>query len=326
MRALLLDSRAWLDPRTADPVASAGDALIRVRRVVLTRRETLAAPSCAPPIPGRCFVGTVERAPAARPAWAGVRVVGMASVACSTCDACRAGLGAHCPARTVPGLTRPGAAADLIALPAHALAPVPDTLDDDRAAFGALAASAAHAASLLRVQGKTYITVLGDGPLGLLTAQALARLNASVRLLGRREARFSLCEKWGIKHRHESEAGRRADQDIVVDCTGSVGGLDLALRLVRPRGKIVVKPLAPRADEPKGLERAALARLIDNEVEVLGSRDGQLADGLGLLSRGQIDPLPLISRRVGLADAPAAVEHLRLGDPVCALIDPTPRT
>ncbi len=42
--------------------------------------------------------------------------------------------------------------------------------------------------------------------------------------------KFAICEKWGIKHRHANDVGRRADQDIVVDCTGLDEGLALAMQ------------------------------------------------------------------------------------------------
>src|SRR5690606_6250511 len=80
----------------------------------------------------------------------------------------------------------------------------------------------------------------------LLTAQALARLNKSVRLLGSRPERVALCERWGVKHRLIEEAGRRQDQEVVIDCTGASGGasgggaLRLAMQLVRPRGVILL--------------------------------------------------------------------------------------
>ena len=75
------------------------------------------------------------------------------------------------------------------------------------------------------------------------TDAVMAKLNASVRLVGRYSEKLAVCEKWGIKHRHVDDVGRRSDQDIVVDCTGSPDGLDLALRLVRPRGTVVLKTL-----------------------------------------------------------------------------------
>jgi threonine dehydrogenase-like Zn-dependent dehydrogenase len=212
---------------------------------------------------------------------------------------CRAGLPTHCRDRRCLGTPgRDGCLAERFTLPLRNLVEVPRELDDDRAVFAEPLAAAAHLPQLLRVEGKPYVTVLGDTAEALLTAQVMARLNASVRLLGSDPERFSMCEKWGIKHRHISEVGRRADQDIVVDWTG---GLILALSLVRPRGKVVLG--APGPADPVGL-----GLLVENEIELIGARGGSLTDALSLLARAEIDVLPLIGRRLRLSDGAAVIE------------------
>lgn len=303
MRALATDGKSSaLHADFPDPDLGPGEALIRPLRVALSSADRAAAAGRLKftGVLGHQFVGIVEKV---RPApgrdehakWVGKRVVGNPVVVCGKCDRCRGGLSAHCAQRTVIGLFgRQGCFADLFTLPITNLTEVPRTVADDAAIFATIAAAAAHAVATCRLEGKPYITVLGDGPVGLACAQLATRLNASVRLLGQKPERFTLCEKWGIKHRHVSEVGHRQDQDVVIDCTGSPDGLPLAIKLVRPRGKIILKtapaPVPSAALAPhEGRASIDLAHAVVNEIEIIGASGGRISEGLDAIARALID-------------------------------------
>jgi threonine dehydrogenase-like Zn-dependent dehydrogenase len=187
-------------------------------------------------------------------------------------------------------------------LPVQNLIRVPDDLDDDHAVFANLVAGAMQSVRQLTIEGKPYITVLGDGPLGLIMVQLMVRLNASVRLIGRYSEKLALCEKWKIKHRHVDDIGRRADQDVVVDCTGSPAGLELAMQLVRPRGTILVKTmLGPESRLSPGID---LTPLVRHELQLVGSFLGPTSEALRALARRELDVVSLIGRRMKLDDGP----------------------
>jgi len=310
MRALVFDGTAMhFATDHALPEPAAGEALVRLRKAIVsaTDLERCAAPVDSPMVLGHQFVGTVERINGEdRRGVMGQRVVGMIDTACGSCEMCVAGISAHCRSRTSLGLAgRNGCFADYFILPTTNLAAVPKAVDDDRAAFAFLVASAMQTARQLTIEGKPYITVLGDGPLGLVMVQVLSRMNASVRLIGRYSEKLALCEKWNVKHRHVDDIGRRADQDVVVDCTGSPTGLELALKLVRPRGAIVLKSMpAASARIAPGID---LTPFVSNEVHLIGSRFGPIAPALGMLERLEVEVLSLIARRASLNDAEQAM-------------------
>ncbi len=351
MRRLRVDGHTLTLDRGASPATPGpGDVVLRPVSVLITRIDrhaiALGASDATPAsskgfTPGVSVLATVVRVsalPGRSPAEAasvaraqklvGARVVVMPSVPCSACELCTRGLSAHCPKRSVMGLwQRDGGLADELIMPAANLLAVPDAIDDERAVFAFLAGSAAHATASFRVEGKPFITVLGDGPLALLTVQAMARLNASVRLLGRHEAKLALCERWGIKHRLEHEAGRRNDQDVVVDCTGLSTGVTTALGLLRPRGRLVIKScslLGPTTTDHTGaggaLSGAALEAIVRGEIEVVGSREGSIAEGLALIQKGHVQTEALITRRVKLDDAQAVLSQPRGGE-IATLIE-----
>lgn len=299
-----------------EPEAQVGEAIIRPRKVAIGGAERAVAMGLAgdgPFILGHEFVGIVEkvnptRAQAERArALVGKRVVGAATASCGECDLCRSGLSNHCRQRATLGVRgRDGCFADLFRLPINSLFLVPDSVEDEKAVFAEALASAVQAMQQIRIENKPYITILGDGPLGLLCAQLMNRLNASVRVVGRCEHKMELAEKWGIKHRHEQEVGRRADQDVVVDCTGTAAGFELALKLVRPRGKVLLKTDFVWSERSTPVD---FTPIVTNEIEVVGSRSGPISEALRLLASGQADVTGLISRRMRLDDAVEAMKH-----------------
>ncbi len=328
MRAIRFDgARVVLDSRAEVAVPGPGEALIRPTRMAVSAYDAMLA-SGARGEPGTVeggqltlghrFVGMVESLGEdadkdLKKRWVGKRVTGSINIVCSRCDLCRAGLPTHCRARRVLGISGwDGAFAERLKLPLRNLFEVPREVDDDRAVFAEPLAAAIHTGQMVRVEGKTYVTVLGDGLDALLCAQVLARLNASVRLLGVKPERFTLCEKWGVKHRHAAEVGRRHDQDVVVDCTGTPHGLGLALGLVRPRGKVVLRnELRPSGSETPPLlmrgEGVDLGPVISGEVEVIGARCGAIPDALASLARGEVDVLALIGKRAKLGEGAGAL-------------------
>ncbi len=162
--------------------------------------------------------------------------------------------------------------------------------------------------------------MLGDGPLGLLTAQVMVKLNASVRLVGRYSEKLAVCEKWGVKHRHADDIGRRADQDIVVDCTGSPDGLALATELVRPRGTILLKTLL--STQADAIRTASLTSVVVNELTVLGSGFGPVTEAISMLAQGQVEVVSLISKRVSLASGTAILQAASQPGIIKVLVDP----
>jgi len=311
IRAIALaDGEITLRSRHPRPTPAPGESLIRPTRLGISGidREVCRGLAGFGGVLGHEFVGIVEAVEGDDSRrLQGRRVVGSPIIACGSCNLCQSGLSVHCRDRRIIGMTsRDGCFADRLTMPTANLVPVPDAVDDDHAVFAVPLSSAIQAARQFTIEGKPYITVLGDGPLGMLMVQVMAKLNASVRLVGRYTEKLSICEKWGIKHRHVDDIGRRADQDIVVDCTGSRSGLELSMKLVRPRGRIVLKSIiAPGTKPDLPLD---LSPLVLHEIGVVGSGFGPIHEAVNMLASGGVDVVSLISRRANLADGLAAIK------------------
>ncbi|MGN6725021.1 MAG: MDR/zinc-dependent alcohol dehydrogenase-like family protein [Tepidisphaeraceae bacterium] len=295
MKALVFDQTLRFDPHRAEPAAGLGDSLVRVHQagVCSTDIEITRGYMNFTGILGHEFVGTVEASP--DPKLLGQRVVGEINCPCGRCDLCMGGLSNHCRDRTVLGIQRhDGAFAERLRLPAANLHVLPEKVDDDQAVFVEPLAAAFQVLKQVRVDPTKWVTVLGDGRLGLLTAQVLRNAGCQVRLIGKHPEKLALCEKWQIRSRLLSDIAPRHDQDIVVDCTGSAGGFELAMQMVRPRGTIVLKSTVAQG---KPLN---LAPLVIDEITVVGSRCGPFREAIRALADGTVDVLSLISRRMKL--------------------------
>ncbi len=311
MRALVFNHSLSLDTRRADPSPADGDTLLRVRQagICSTDLEITRGYMGFTGVLGHEFVADVVSSP--DKALVGQRVVGEINIVCGRCDLCLSGLSNHCRDRCVLGiLNHDGAFADFVRLPATNLHVVPATVDDDQAVFVEPLAAAFQVTKQLgpqgrggSVEGRRWVTVLGDGRLGLLSAQVLRNAGYPVRLVGKHPAKMALCEKWSIRSRLLADISPRHDQDVVVDCTGSAAGLELAMQLVRPRGTIVLKSTVAAG---KSLN---LAPLVIDEITVLGSRCGPFREAIRALAEKEVDVTSLIARRMKLDQG---VEAMRL--------------
>lgn len=324
MRALrAIDGQVLLDARAPEPDLAPGHAIVRPLKACIAPLDLAVAQGrvAHQGILGHEFVGIVERVHDDSPRHlVGTRVVVQPDLVCAACDLCRAGLSQHCRTRrTIGSADLDGCLAERVALPVRNLVPVPDGVDADAAALAEPLACALHAANLVRIVGKTYVTVLGDDAHALLMAQVMARMNASVRVLGDRPERFGLAEKWGVKHRHVAEVGRRADQDVVLCSAPDAAMLSLALGLVRPRGKIVLRGGdSPSADAWAGVD---LSPVIAGELELLGARGGRIADAVAALAQKQFDVVSLITRRFRFDDAVAALRAASEPDALKVMVE-----
>lgn len=297
-----------LDHITLKP-AQDGDVVVRPTLVGVEWFDIAAAASVepgAPFTPGREFVGAVVETGGRASALKGQRIVASPDIVCGSCDLCRAGLSAHCRERALlgsPGCD--GALCEQFAIPAMNVCVIAASLDDDHAIFALPLARALQAAWITHLEGRPYVSVLGRGAEALLAAQAMAKLNASVRIVSTCDATLHAADRLGVRHRPLDQVGRRADQDVVLDVSPPGAGIATAAAMVRPRGKIVLlRPLAPPGfDAP---DQADLRPIVDNEIEVIGSRGARLREAVTMLERGEINVEGLITQRFKLEHAAKA--------------------
>jgi len=313
MRAIVLEEQAVFQDTRPGPTPAPGEVLVRVlcAGVCETDLQLIKGYMGFRGVLGHEFVGVAESGPLA-----GRRVVGEINCACQRCETCAAGLQTHCPNRTVLGiLNHDGAFADHIAVPQANLHAVPDSLSNEVAVFTEPVAAAFQIPAQVPVTRSDRIVVLGDGRLGNLCAQVLAGRSNHVLVVGKHPEKLALLQARGIATALAGDVHGERIADIVVECTGSDTGLPMALKLVRPRGTIVLKTTVA------GTQTLAWAPFVIDEVTLVGSRCGPFDQALAGLEQGRVDVLPLITDRFDLSHGLAALQRAQTRPVLKVLLD-----
>jgi 2-desacetyl-2-hydroxyethyl bacteriochlorophyllide A dehydrogenase len=321
MKALCFDGQLALR-EVATPRPGPDEALVKVRLAGIcgTDREILKGYSAFRGVMGHEFVGQVVECRSGD--WQDKRVVGEINVSCGECDYCLWGLGRHCPRRTVMGIAnRDGALAEYVVLPVVNLHEVPEEISDPAAVFTEPLAAAAEILEQLESVPTRRALVLGDGRLGLLVAQVLSTAGVRITVAGRHAEKLQLARSWGMNVADvQKEPLPSAGFALVVEATGSPAGLTEALRLVEPRGTVVMKSTFQ--------DRASFdtAKLVVDEINLLGSRCGNFSTALDLLRHGRIRVREMISKTFPLEAGLQAFEYLSQPSCLKVLLKPSTDT
>jgi 2-desacetyl-2-hydroxyethyl bacteriochlorophyllide A dehydrogenase len=305
MKALYFDGKLELR-EVETPRPAHDEALIHVILAGLcgTDREILKGYSKFHGILGHEFVGRVVEC--SNKKWLGKRVVGEINVACGECEYCLWGLSRHCPRRTVVGIVnRDGAFAEYVALPTVNLHEVPPEISDEAAVFIEPVAAAAEILEQMPFSHSRRTAVLGDGRLGLLVAQVLRSAGGQVTVIGKHASKLEMARSWKLKAAHaDSDKIPAANFSVVVEATGSPSGLAEALRLVEPRGTVVMKSTF------REMATFDTAKLVVDEITLLGSRCGNFSKAIDLLRDGSVNIRPLISKTLPLEAGLEAFDYM----------------
>jgi len=317
MRGILFDgSRPNVCDDLPMPVPKKDEVLVKIllAGICSTDLEILGGYMGFNGIPGHEFTGRVVQGP---DKWVDRRVVAEINFPCRGCDYCRGGMSNHCPNRNVMGIDgRDGAFAEYMAVPVSVLHGVDDSLSDETAVFTEPLAAAVQILHQVQIDASDRVAVLGDGRLGLLSAMVIKTVTPNIVIVGKHSSKLKEAAGKQIRTILYDELAEEKSMDIVVDATGCPSGFETAMRLVRPRGTIVLKSTFA-ADA--GIN---LAPLVINEVTVTGSRCGPLDEALSMMTDRLIDPRGLITARYPLSDGIEALNAAGDGRNIKVLIEP----
>ncbi len=301
MLAVHLENRRVAVKRVPKPRAPKGFALIRLLcgGICNTDLELQRGYYEFSGVPGHEFVGEVVEA--SRRDLIGRRVVGEINLCWGSCDWCRKSLGRHCPKRAVLGIVKhPGAFREFLTLPERNLHVLPDSIPTECAVFVEPLAAACEILDQVNIPCSSQIAVLGDGKLGLLISQVLQAYGYRVHQFGHHKEKLRIAARAGVVTEVARDRLPAAEYNWVVEATGSRKGLQDAVRMVRPRGTVIMKSTV------HGLVAMDSAPVIVNEISLIGSRCGRFEPAIELLRLGTINVADMISERMPLEKAPAA--------------------
>lgn len=272
---------------------------------------------------GHEFAATVLQS--AAPGWsAGQRVTGNPLITCGRCDFCLQGRDNLCADRTMVGMTRPGAFAQQMSIPARCLIALPDALPTVAAALTEPAATALHAInlsmrSLVRPLPECRVLVLGGGAIGMLAALLLRHYGvdaltvAEVNPLRRASIeRHARCETFDPRSTSPADNA----YDHVIDAVGSAATRKTALAAVKPGGVVMHIGLQDWGSE------IDMRKLTLAEITLLGTYTYSQADlraTVAALARGAFGDLSWVQVRP-LAEGPEAFADLHAGRTAAAKV------
>jgi len=197
------------------------------------------------------------------------------------------------------------------------LVAVPEELDlATAAALGCRYATAFRAVvHVARVRAGEWVAVHGCGGVGLSAVQIAAAAGARVIAVDVAPGALELARALGAEHTLDGAPDVPAaiseltggGAHVSLDALGAAQTCENSINSLRPRGRHVQVGLLP---PQQGRPEVPMERVIGRELQVLGSH-GMPAHAypelLGLIAAGRLDPRPLITRRLALDDAGAAL-------------------
>lgn len=316
MKALHFDGQKMTFLTDYDP-PKPGETLVKINLAGIcgTDIEILSGYMSYQGIPGHEFVGVIKESQDNH--LIGKRVVGEINVGCGICELCKKGLERHCPHRTVLGiLGRDGAFAQYLSLPEKNLHVIPDQIRDEQAVFVEPLAAAFEIKEQINLKQGSNIALVGDGRLAQLVALVLNLSCQNITCFGRHKNKLELLKNLGIKTKIGIDSDDNQKFDLVVEATGSNSGFTDSMKLIKPKGTVILKStLASKTN-------LDLTSMVINEVSVIGSRCGPFGPAINALASGRISVDNLIDSTYSLEKFQDAFEQAKKPDILKVLLKP----
>lgn len=239
----------------------------------------------------------------------GERVVMVPIVNCGHCYFCTRGLPTYCVRGKFYGLTRDGFFAEAKAMLPRSLIPIPSSMSDEEAAIVEPVALALRVIDSFKPNLGDWVTVVGQGAIGLLMTQIALMKGCRVITVDIEDYRLELSQKYGadavINAKKEDiiktvRKLTKIGSDFVIEAAGTVSTVEQTPYLVRKAGKVAL------IGESKGylnLEDADEASFFTMYISPV-----EYPSAVELIARKLVDVKGLITHRFKLDDFEKALQ------------------
>ena len=250
----------------------------------------------------------------------GAKVAVETHIVCGHCPECQRGDFHVCANTRILGVDVDGVFAPYAAVPAHNLWPAVPGQPPEIAALMEPFGNAVHACSHGRLRGQV-VGVFGCGPIGCACV-AIARAENAARIVAtdRNPYRLEMALRMGADVALDASSadleaqvlGAAGPLDCALEMSGAPQAVVAATRLVRPGGWISLLGIG---DAPTTLD---LSRdVVMKGLTLFGVTGRRMfatwEQTTAYLSGGLVDPAPLHTHRMGLADIAGAIELMKSG-------------
>lgn len=195
---------------------------------------------------------------------------------------------------------RPGAFAELIEVGPGMLHKLPPSLPVELGAVAEPLAVALHGYRRSRFEPGMTVGVIGCGPIGLSAVLLAKALGAGAVWASDRNAfRAELAGHLGADQTGPSPR----DADLVVECAGAQGTIDLAVSSARGGGQVVILAVNIKGDTVYPFT------WVTKEVDLvpcLGYTKDEYDEAAEMIATGRVDVAPMITRRASFEEADEA--------------------
>jgi L-iditol 2-dehydrogenase len=338
MRAIVIERPNEVTLREVEtPTCGPDDVLVRSHKagVCRTDLEVLRGELSPrwvryPCIPGHEWSGTVAEVGAnVHDLTPGERVVCEGIIPCNRCRRCRAGETNLCESYDQLGFTRGGGYGEFVLAPRHVVHRLPEGVSLDAAVLIEPASCVLRGLERGRLGPGESVGVIGVGTLGSIGV-LLARLFAArpVVAYGIRAEELAFAERLGADHVVDVENVDAEEEtlrlsggglDVVVETAGAVPAVEVAMRIVRPGGRVILLGIA---GEGKELQLPA-DWIVLRDIELIGSVSYTSAVWgrmMRLVEGASLDLEPLVTHRFPAGEFEAAFELMDLREGTVAKI------
>ncbi len=305
------------------PEPTSGEVLVKVSRVGICGTDMHIfrghyAAENLPMVPGHELTGTIAAVGAGVSGCRiGASVVVDMNIGCDRCFWCRRNEVLNCTKMQQIGITRDGAFAEYIAVPARLVIPAPDHIPADVLALTEPLACVVRCLRKANITFGQSVVVLGAGPIGNLQVQMLRTIGAApIIVADLSKDRVQMALKAGAdvgvtdpEHLRdlvmEHTGGRGAD--VVIESVGLPSLYQQAFNLIRKGGHVAAFGITG-ADETVPLD---ILRTILEENSIKGSVAGMgqdMHDALTMLVHGRIKTDRFTAVEYALDDIQAAFD------------------
>lgn len=269
--AVLVEPKRFEVREVETPAIGDDEALIRVNRCGICGTDIHIfhgryAAENLPMVPGHEFAGTVEAIGSkVEHLTEGQKVVVDINIGCGHCYWCRRNEILNCPEMQQVGITRDGAFAEYVAVPARLVVPAPNEAADEVLALTEPVACVVRAARKADIRFGQSVVILGAGPIGNLHIQMMRLVGAAPIIVAEVSA-------------ERAAMAREAGADVVVTDPATLR--DTVLELTDGRGADIV------------IESVGVPKLYQDAFALI--RKGGHVAAFGLTGPGETVPLDIL--------------------------------
>jgi 2-desacetyl-2-hydroxyethyl bacteriochlorophyllide A dehydrogenase len=302
-----------------EPVCGPGEVVVRSRAAGVCRTDLEVLHGeldrrwvSYPCIPGHEWSGEIAEVGEGVARFAvGDRVVCEGIVWCGECRRCLAGDTNLCEHYDQLGFTRGGGYGELVLAPERVVHRLPEHVSFETGVLVEPGSVVLRALERGRLAAGESVGIVGIGTLGSL-ASVLARLVGPARIVayGIREEELELARRLGADEVLDVSGGDPppGEHDLVVETAGAVPAVELATRLAREGGRVVLLGIA---GEGRMLDSLPADRIALRDLELIGSvgyTSAAWSRLVTLLADRRVDLAPIVTHRFPLDEFEQAFE------------------